>query len=95
MEASRNVLTLTLPYLSDLNVAQSLADYLLAIYGTPRTRAQAVTLMASRDPALAALAVHVGVHDLCRVVDEPAGVATAFHVNRIAYHVARARTRCA
>lgn len=88
VEASRNVLTLTLPYLSDLNVAQSLADYLLAIYGTPRTRAQAVTLMASRDPALAALAVHVGVHDLCRVVDEPAGVATAFHVNRIAYHVA-------
>ena len=63
-------------------------DYLLAVHGTPRTRPSAVTLLASRDAALAAFAVRVGVHGLCRVVDAPTGVATASHVNRIAYHVA-------
>ena len=87
-DARHGVLTLTLPYLSDLNVAQSIADYLLAVHGTPRTRPQTVTLLASRDAALAAFAVRVGVHGLCRVVDAPTGVATASHVNRIAYHVA-------
>ena len=87
-DASHGVLTLHLPYLSDLNVAQSLADYLLAVHGTPRTRAQGATLLASRDAALAALAVRVGLHDLCRVVDAPTGVATASHINRLAYHVA-------
>ena len=87
-DASHGVLTLMLPYLSDVNVAQSIADYLLGVHGTPQTRAQTVTLTASRDAALAALAVRVGVHDLCRIVDDPAGVATAYHVSQLAYHVA-------
>ena len=87
-DQSHSVLTLNVPYLNDMNVAQSVADNLLAIYGTPRTRTQSVTLLASRNAGMAALAVSVGIHDLCSVVDGPAGVSTAHHVNRIAYRVA-------
>ena len=87
-DQAHNILTLNLPYGSDLNVAQSVADNLLDVYRTPRTRAQSVTLMASRNAAMATLAVSARLHELCSVVDELAGVTTAHHVNRIAYRVA-------
>ena len=87
-DQSRSVLTLNVPYLHDLNVAQSVADNLLSIYGTPRTRTQSVTLLASRNAGMAALAVEVELHDLCSVMDDPAAVTTAHHVNRLAYRVA-------
>ena len=87
-DQAHNILTLTLPYGSDMNVAQSVADDLLDVYGTPRTRVQSVTLMASRNAAMATLAVSTRLHELCGVVDEPAGVTTAHHVNRLAYRVA-------
>ena len=87
-DQSHSALTLNVPYLHDMNVAQSVADNLLSIYGMPRTRTQSVTLMASRTAGMAALAVGVGIHDLCSVVDEPAGVSTAHHINRLAYRVA-------
>ena len=87
-DQAHNILTLTLPYGSDLNVAQSVADDLLDVYGIPRTRVQSVTLMASRNAAMATLAVSARLHELCSVVDELAGVTTAHHVNRLAYRVA-------
>ena len=82
-----NILTLDLPYGSDMNVAQSVADNLLDLYRTARTRVDAVTLMASRDVAMATLAVRTRLHDLCSLADDSIGVATAHHVNRLAYRV--------
>ena len=86
-EAGRSVLMLDLPYLNDLHVAQTVADALLQDYGMPRTRPESVTLAASRDAATAALAIGVELHELFRVVDEPAGVDSAHHVNRLAWRI--------
>ena len=84
---SRGVITMDLPYQSDLRVGQDVADHLLNVYGTPRTRPTAVTIHAARDATRAQVAVAVGLHDRIAVIDAPTGVDVTSHVNRIAYRV--------
>ncbi len=84
---SRGVITLGLPYQADLRVGQDVADHLLNVYGTPRTRPTAITIHAARDATLAQVAATVGLHDRITVRDAPTGVDVTSHVNRIAYRV--------
>jgi len=74
-----------MPYQDDLSVAQGYAEYLLALYATPISRATSVTFITGDGGTLDDAAMDVDVGDLIALSETVTGVDAQFYVQAISY----------